>query len=136
MANRNFPNSRIYSGHVMPVLLDANASIGAVGAVSSFRGALISSFDRLGVGKYQIVANDAYSRLFKVECSLQSPSAGVSCGVMSIELDPASDVSDSAGASIIIQCFDSAGVAKELPSGAVLFVSIYMSNSSVMINGQ
>lgn len=24
MANRNFPNSRIYSGHVMPVLIDAN----------------------------------------------------------------------------------------------------------------
>ena len=136
MANRNFPNSRIYTGHVMPVLLDANANIGAAGAVSSSKGSLIASFSRLGVGKYQIIAQDPYARLYNVQCSVQSPSAGVSAGVASIELDPASNVSASGGASIIIQCFDSAGAAKELANGSVLFVSIYMSNSSVLVGNE
>lgn len=136
MANRNFPNSRIYTGHVMPVLLDANATIGAVGAVSSFRGSLISSFSRIGVGKYRIVAQDSYMRLFRMDASIQSAVSGTCTGVMCVELDPNSDVSNSSGATIIVQCFDSSGAAKELPSGSKLFISVYMSNSSVTVGNE
>lgn len=76
MANRNFPNSRIYTGHVMPVLLDCNFPIGAAGAVGTVKGPFIKSVTRTGVGTYQIKMQDNYSRYYGSTHSIASPATG------------------------------------------------------------
>lgn len=71
MANRNYANSRIYSGHVMPVHIDCKMSIGSSGATSSLTGAYVTSVTRQGAGAYKIVLDDKYSKLYSLtaQCS-------------------------------------------------------------------
>lgn len=76
MANRNFANSRIYTGHVMPVLLDCNIAIGSTGAVGTVKGPYVTSVTRLGVGAYQIKLNDNYSLAYNVMASLSVAPTG------------------------------------------------------------
>lgn len=137
MANRNFANSRIYTGHVMPVALDCHFNVGASGAVSSMKGAYITSVTRLGVGKYKIKANDPYNNFYMMRSMIQSPSSGTQSGVFSIELDSAPSLNPaSPGAEFIIQCYDAAGAAKEIANGSKLYLEFYLSNSSVLIGGE
>ena len=76
MANRNFPNSRIYTGHVMPVLIDGNFVIGASGAVGTVKGPYIESITHLGTGLYQIKLQDNYNRYYGGWTGFVSPVTG------------------------------------------------------------
>lgn len=76
MANRNFANSRIYSGHIMPVQIDCSWSIGNTGAVSAPVGAYVSSVTRLSTGIYQIILNDNYQSLYQMRAVLAGPASG------------------------------------------------------------
>jgi hypothetical protein len=76
MANRNFANSRIYTGHVMPVLIDGSAVIGAAGAVGTVKGPYVKSVTHMGTGLYQIKLADNYSRYFSGSAAFVSPLSG------------------------------------------------------------
>lgn len=78
MANRNFANSRIYTGHVMPVLIDGSVSIGALGAVSNLKGPYVKSVTRLAAGVFQIQLQDNFNKVYSVQAMLQSPVSGSS----------------------------------------------------------
>lgn len=76
MANRNFPSNKLYQPHVMAVMLNAKISIGASGAVSSFKAPMIQSVTRLAAGLYQIQLQDNYSGMFNLLSSAVSPVTG------------------------------------------------------------
>lgn len=73
MANRNFANSRIYSGHVMPVLIDCSINIGASGAVGTVTGPYIKSVTRQAAGVYQIQVQPNFSRFYIGNAQMVSP---------------------------------------------------------------
>lgn len=82
MANRNFPQSRIFSMHLKPVQLDLLVSIGASGAPTIVPpGTLakqpgIASITRLSTGTYQIQLQDNYSQLLDFGVTAISPVTG------------------------------------------------------------
>lgn len=76
MANRNWANSRIYTGHVMPVLLDISVPIGATGAVGTIKGPYIKAVTRLNVGLYQIQMSDNFNKFYNATATFQSPATG------------------------------------------------------------
>ncbi len=87
MANRNFASGgKIYSMHVMPVLLDCNVVIGSSGAPGTLKGPAISSITRLSTGTYQVQLADNYNRYYFGAASFVSPLSGtpVSDGSFSI----------------------------------------------------
>lgn len=133
MANRNFASGgKIYSMHVMPVMVNATVTIGATGAVASFVGPLIASVVRTGVGLYTINLQDAYNKCLSASGSMQSPVSGLS-GVLAIEVAnaPSTSVASATAPSISIKCLDAAGALVDPASGsAINFMSI-MNNSAV-----
>lgn len=77
MANRNFPSAgKIYSLHVMPVMLDCRILIGASGVVTSFKGAGIKAVTKASTGRYQIQFQDNYNRFFSMFSSVAAPVTG------------------------------------------------------------
>ncbi len=76
MANRNWANSRIYTGHVQPVMLDVSIPIGASGAVGTITGPYISSVTKLATGLYQIKMQDNYSGYYCGSAQIISPTSG------------------------------------------------------------
>jgi hypothetical protein len=79
MANRNYPNSKLYSLNIYPVALNASINIGASGAVSSFNsgtGSGIAAVTKLATGVYQIQLKDNYASLLGAGFDLQSPNTG------------------------------------------------------------
>lgn len=77
MANRNFPNNKLYSFNVQPVSLNCQITIGASGAVSSFSGAGIAAVTKTGAaGTYAIQLQDNYYSLLNCGFDMQSPVGG------------------------------------------------------------
>lgn len=76
MASRNYANSRIYSGHVMPVQIDLSIPIGASGAVGTVAGAYVKSVTRLALGMYQIQLQDNYNGYYRGDFQFISPVTG------------------------------------------------------------
>lgn len=78
MANRNFPQARVWGHHLMPVSLDLSVSIGASGAptIESGSGLGIASITRMAAGQYRIRLQDNYAKLLMVNARAQSPVAG------------------------------------------------------------
>lgn len=68
----------MYTGHVMPVLLDGSAVIGSSGAVGSIKGPYVNSVTHLGTGLYQIQMQDNYSRYLGGFSGFVSPASGSS----------------------------------------------------------
>lgn len=81
MANRNFPQSKIWGNHLMPVRLDAIASIsGSAGApsIASGDGLGISSITRMAEGQYRVRLQDNFAKLLGLTVTMQSPVTGSS----------------------------------------------------------
>lgn len=91
MANRNFPNSRIYSGHVMPVLIDCNFVVDSSSGsgISSLKGPYVSNVfmhtsgspssgnPNPSAGTIVVQLQDNFNRLFSgFKGIIQSPNSG------------------------------------------------------------
>lgn len=77
MANRNYASGgKIYSMHVMPVLLDCNFAVGSSGAVGTLKGPGIASVTRLSTGIYQAQLQDNYNRYYFGAAAPVSPLSG------------------------------------------------------------
>lgn len=78
MANRNYPASRLFGMHMMPVSLDMSVSIGSSGAptIETGSGLGIASITRMAAGQYRIRLQDNYAKLLMVDARAQSPVAG------------------------------------------------------------
>lgn len=78
MANRNYPQSRLYTNHFMPVSIDAKIAIGATGApsIASGDGYGIASITRMAAGQYRIQLQDNFAKLLQFKATLQSPASG------------------------------------------------------------
>lgn len=138
MANRNFASGgKIYSMHVMPVLVDTTFLIGSAGSVSSVVGPLIRSVSHMSTGVYKISLVNNFNRLFQAHGSTQSPPSGLS-GILAIQCqnNPNPSVQNLADPSLTIKCLDAAGALADPASGASVSVLMYLSNSSVVIAGE
>lgn len=79
MANRNFPNNKLYQTAVAPARLDVTITIGASGAVSSSSGSFLKSVTKLGgAGMYRIRFQDNYYRFINMHSSVVAPLSGAS----------------------------------------------------------
>jgi hypothetical protein len=137
MANRNFASGgKIYSMHVMPVMVDCSILIGATGAVTSIKGPLVSSVTRMSTGIYKVNLTDAFNNLFMAMGSCASPSSGLS-GIATIEIAnaQAAQVSTSTP-SITIKTLDAAGALADPASGSTVSMLAYLSNSSIQVGGE
>lgn len=135
MANRNFSNGgKLYSMHVMPVLTTCSITIGATGAVTSFKGATVASVTRAGTGLYDIVlqANTNFNAIIAVTGNMQSPVSGLS-GVSAIETQnaPSTSMAVAAAPTIRVKTLAAAGTLVDPASGSVVNVMIIANNSSV-----
>lgn len=88
MANRDYPSSRLFGMHMMPIALDMSVSIGASGAptIESGSGYGIASITRLAAGQYRIRLQDNYMKLLMLNARMQSPVSGsaVPAGSLSV----------------------------------------------------
>ena len=138
MANRNYVSGgKIFSMHVSPVFLDCTVQIGAAGAVSSFTGSTIKSVVLVSTGIYKINLMDNFSGLYAAMGSMQSPASGLS-GVSTVEVQnaPNASVSVLATPSLTVKCLAPAGTVVAPASGSALNVLIFLSNSSIKIQGE
>ena len=78
IANRNFPASRVFGFHLMPVRIDATFTVGATGAVGTVTGPGIKAITRLAAGVYQVQLQDNYSTLLETRTSFIAPVTGSS----------------------------------------------------------
>lgn len=78
MANRNYPQSRIYSNHIMPISIDCQIAIGASGAptIASGNGYGIASITRMAAGQYRLQVTDNFAKLLQFRAAAQSPVTG------------------------------------------------------------
>ena len=78
MANRNYPQSRVFSNHVMPVSIDCQIAIGATGAptIASGNGYGVASITRMAAGQYRLQLTDNFAKLLQFKASVQSPVTG------------------------------------------------------------
>lgn len=140
MANRNFASGgKLYSMHVMPVMITATAQIGGTGAVTSYVGSGVRTVARISTGLYRITCQPQmnFSRLFFASGSAQSPPSGLS-GVLAVEIQnaPNASVATAAGAILTVKCLDAAGALVDPATGSALSVMMMCSNSSVLIDGE
>lgn len=140
MANRNFASGgKLYSMHVMPVMVTATIQIGATGAVSSFVGSMVSSITRVSAGIYHVTLQPQtqFTRLYFAAGTLQSPSSGLS-GIATVEIQnaPNTSVATASGATLTVKCLSDSNAAADPASGSALNILAILSNSSVLIGGE
>jgi len=75
MANRRFTQF-YYTLHKMPVLIDGDILIGAVGAVTSIAAVGVKAVVRLGVGIYQIQLEDNYTNYYGIDWNVIDGATG------------------------------------------------------------
>lgn len=76
MANRNYPASRIFGFHLLPIRLDARVSIGASGAPTIMNALGIASISRLAAGTYRIQLQDNYYQFLCMNVNFKAPVTG------------------------------------------------------------
>lgn len=78
MANRNYPQARVWGMHLFPVSLDMSVSIGASGVptIESGSGLGIKAITKMDDGQYRIQLQDNYFKLLGVQVTMQSPVSG------------------------------------------------------------
>lgn len=86
MANRNFPQNKLFGFHLLPARIRGSITIGASGAVSSISAPGIASVSKLATGVYQIQLQDNYASFLHMTGNMMSlsmtgsaidPNAGV-----------------------------------------------------------
>jgi hypothetical protein len=113
-------------------LVSAGWSVGAVGAVSSVKGNMISGVTRTGTGAYKIALTDSFQAL--VVCNsviVNATAAGVVAQAQVVDNSIAAAVPY-----VSIQFYDFAGSAADPASGCKVFVEILARNSTVAQKGE
>jgi hypothetical protein len=82
MANRNFPQSKVFGFHLLPVRVRASITIGAAGAVASSSGPGTKAIARMGAGVYRIQLQDSYASFLHMSASM------IANGVTGSAIDP------------------------------------------------
>lgn len=72
MANRNFPQSKVFGFHLMPVRVRCAITIGSSGAVSSVSGPGVAAVVHSGTGVYRIQLQDNYNSFLHLNARMQS----------------------------------------------------------------
>jgi hypothetical protein len=140
MANRNYASGgKIYSMHVKPVLLNCAVTIGASGAVTSFRGSMIKSVTRTAAGTYTVTMATSpsptnFTRIVSTQGAMRSPSTGTS-GIVAVEFgfDPSTSMAAKAGGSFSFRTLSTAGTAADAATGSVISILIMADDSSVSV---
>lgn len=130
MANRLFKQF-FFSFLYYPVTVVAQFSVGAVGAatLTAARSKGVTSITRGGsAGLYTIVLNDQYQRLLSLGYNIVI-AAGTTSGVA--ELVIMQDNTAAAAKSIVVQFLSGAGVAAEIANGAVVKMTVVLTNSTL-----
>lgn len=139
MANRNWASGgKVYSMHVKPVIINATATIGAIGAVTATVGSAVQSITRVSAGLYTMTCQPItnFSRVYFASGSMQSPPTGVS-GIATIEIQNAPNASVSTPtATLTVKCLNAAGALTDPASGSALNILMLASESSVLIGGE
>lgn len=125
MANRNFPSQRVFSFHLLPVMLDAAIVIGATGAVSSVSGQGILSATRNAQGDYTLTFKDSFSAFLFANFASKAVNATTPSDIAAIELI------SSAANSVRFMTLDKTGALADPASGSQLLVQVFMNNSGV-----
>lgn len=76
IANRNWPNNKLYQTAIYPSRLDVSITIGASGAVSSATGSYLKSVTKKADGMYEVRFQDNYARLIGLSSSMVAPVSG------------------------------------------------------------
>lgn len=104
MANRSFPNSRMYTGHVMPVLIDCNFVVSSTDSgglgITSLKGPLVAAVymhtsatpaagnPNPASGTIVVQLQDNYNRLYSVSKAIIAPSSGSDVKIDNSALTP------------------------------------------------
>lgn len=70
MANRNFPQSKVFGFHLLPTRIRCAITIGASGAVSSVSGPGTNGVVRTGTGVYRIQLQDIYASFLHLTATM------------------------------------------------------------------
>jgi hypothetical protein len=137
MANRNFASGgKIYSMYVKPIMVTCTISIGATGAVTAFKGAMVKSVTRNSIGTYTVLFQDrtGFARTLHAEGAMRSPVSGLS-GISTVEIqnNPTATMSVASGGSILIKTLSAAGALADPVTGSVVSLLIIADDSSVSI---
>lgn len=135
MANRNFANGgKVMTMHVSPVLIDCTIQIGALGAVSSIKGTLVSKVEKTATGTYKITLMDNYMKVLASSSQMQSAPAALS-GIVAVEMqnNPSASISPLSSPSVTIKTLDVTGAAADPVAGSAINLLILASNSSVTL---
>lgn len=136
--NRNFASGgKLYSMHVMPVMIDCTINIGAAGAVSSITGPLVNSVTRTSQGIYKIHISEPLSEMYVAMGAPVSPVSGLS-GVCSIEIAnaPKAAIALASDPSLTVKVLSAAGALVDPASGSAIKIVMICSNSSVKVQGE
>lgn len=136
MANRNWSNGgKVMSMHVAPVMITTAITIGATGAVTSFKGSTTLSVVRTGTGLYTITLQPQvnFPTLLGSLCSMQSPVSGLS-GISQVEVGnaPNTSLATATGGIISIKTLSPAGALADPASGSVVQCMFICNNSNVV----
>lgn len=82
MANRNYPQSKIFGFHLLPVRVRCSINIGAAGAVSSISGPGVAAVAHMGTGVYRIQLQDNYASFLHLDARMMA------LGVTGSAIDP------------------------------------------------
>ena len=140
MSNRNYASGgKIYSMHVKPVIVDVKITIGALGAVTSFSGAMVQSVVRTSQGLYKIKLQNLtnFTKVYTTQGCMESPATGLS-GIIAIEVQnaPSTSMKISSGGEISIKTIGAAAALSDPASGSVIDVLIIASDSGVLLPGE
>ena len=133
MADRSF-NRNLMSLHLDMVFINFNVTLGATGAVASFRGAGVSSITRSATGKYDVILQDKYALSLFASANLISETFS---GISSVEL-----VNDDyqarvqAGTALQFQCYNAAGAATDPATDTVLQGILILRRSGQQLGGE
>lgn len=114
--------------YIGAVELDGKLTVGATGAVTAFTGYGFNSITRNSAGQYTLVLTDQWNKVTGFSYAFQHTS-GTNAYVQLESEDV--DNATTASRTIVIQAYDlDDDTAEEIPSGAILYFTLKVSNSS------
>lgn len=133
MANR-YMQQFFYSFNHGITFLEGSFTVGASGAVGTVKGSGIASVTKNSTGNYTIALEDKYMKFLGANFNLVAASYS---GIATVEVaDTSIDTHVQDGTGIQVVCYDGTGTAANPASGAIVYFSIVLRNSSIKGKGE